>query len=119
MSAGHQHPIPLDRGLRAGDPSTGRDRPQAGKNFTLTLSNQAEVRILLRSLDTDACLYVRSGTAKSGRPVNEHINDDDLGVGTDAHVVETLADGTHTIYDTTCEPGKSGNFTLGAVRATE
>lgn len=67
-------------------------------------------------MDADAYLYVRSGTAKSGRLVNGDINDDDAGGGTDAYMVGTLAAGTHIIEAATYEPGERRKRELHADR---
>jgi len=80
--------------------------------YTFTLDQESEVTITLESSEADAYLYLRAGEAKSGAAVNEHVEDDDAGGGTNSQIEETLPAGTYTIEATTYHAAETGSFTL-------
>ena len=80
--------------------------------YTFTLPQESEVTITLESDDADAYLYLRLGEAKSGTAVNDHVEDDDAGAGTNSQIKESLTAGTYTIEATTYYAGETGSFTL-------
>ena len=80
--------------------------------YTFILDQESEVTITLESAEADAYLYLRAGEAKSGAAVNEHVEDDDAGGGTNSQIEETLPAGTYTIEATTYHAAETGSFTL-------
>ena len=82
--------------------------------YTFTLAQESEVTINLVS-EIDTYLYLRGGEATSGTTVNDHVDDDDAGDGTNSLTEETLSAGTYTIEATTFQAGKTGSFTLTVV----
>ena len=107
--------LPGDMGI-SGQWASGCDSiDRAGSHarfYTFTLTQESEVTITLESADADAYLFLRAREAKSGTVLNDHVDDDDAGVGTNSEIRESLAGGTYTIEATTYYAGETGSFTL-------
>ena len=88
--------------------------------YTFTLAQQSEVTITLRDdtgddHDTDPYLVLRREHGRTGEIINNHVDDDDAGGGSDgrdSQAVETLDAGNYTIEATTYTAGQTGDFTL-------
>ena len=103
-------------GCRSETEAPGGPGRRHAKFYRLTLSQEAEVAVTLRSTEADAYLYIRRGVSQSGDPVNTPAIDDDAGSGTNAYALENLQAGTYTIEATTHDPGDTGLFTITVSR---
>ena len=102
-------------GTRDGTWASGCQSQEEGRGYAryygFTLAEQGEVTITVNS-DEDSYLYLRSGDARSGTALNDHLGDDDAGGERNAQIVETLAAGSYTIEATTFAAATAGSFTL-------
>ena len=93
--------------------SDGCDSEVAGRGharyYRFTLTQAADISIVLESTDADTYLYLREGEATSGAFLYE--NDDDGGTNR-SRIDAGLSAGTYTIEATTFGPGETGSFSL-------
>ena len=95
-------------------PEQGGSGGRLARYYTFTLTESADVSVVLESDDAETVLYLREGSGvRSGATVPGGFNDGDLNNYHRAEIVaENLAAGSYTIEATTYNAGETGDFTL-------
>ena len=93
-------------------PGQGGSGARLARYYTFTLTENADVSVILESDDTETVLYLREGTGvRSGDPIESNEGESDYNYRR-ASIQRSLDAGTYTIEATTYNAGETGSFTL-------
>lgn len=93
-------------------PGQGGSGARLARYYTFTLTENADVSLILESDDAETVLYLREGIGvRSGEPMESNEGESDYNYRR-ASVQRSLNAGTYTIEATTYNTGETGSFTL-------